>query len=412
VAKESLRSRQCEGELATTRRNRNLLAIGLAVGIVLAAIPEVLSRGEEDRPISWPRAEFFGVNAPLLRDYAMPERAESLDALAAGLGAAGVSWARVVFDQAVEQPAPGPINWFIPDRVVGALARHGVRTNALFIGTPPWVAGPSASLTPQCGPKAAPADEEAWSRFVGAAVVRYGRNGDFWKAHPEIRELPIETWEIGNEQNLRMFWCPRADPEAYASIYSASRAAALEADPRARVIIGGLAPTFSFPGPGDMTVGEFLRRMVEAEPELRGEIPAVGIHPYGSTVDLVMAAVRRFRQAMESAGLGTTPMLANEVGWYTSGPPGPLLKPDLERAQLITQVTLDARRTDCGLIGLGVHSWQTAQLNPENPEDWYGLADPFSGAPNESGRAYAAAIAAAGGSGAGSAGGRLSQLCG
>src|SRR5206468_6149716 len=97
-----------------------------------------------------------------------------------------------------EQRRPGQIDWSIPDRVVGTLALHGVRTDALFVGTPGWVTDLGTALG--CGPRAYPADVGAWSRFVGAAVARYGRDGSFWPEHPSIPRLPIETWEVGKDR--------------------------------------------------------------------------------------------------------------------------------------------------------------------------------------------------------------------
>jgi hypothetical protein len=377
-----------------------LLAVAV-VALAAALLLVVTSRHGGETPVSgrpppWivSKAEFFGVNAPLLREYASPQRSRALDALAASMAAEGVHWARVVFDQSVEQAVPGPIDWRIPDRVVGALTRHGVRTQALFIGTPQWEADPAARLF-RCGSRSAPGDVDAWARFLGAAVARYGRQGTFWQTYPQLKRLPIEVWEIGNEENTRLFWCPGADPKHYASVYAASRSAALAADPRAMVIVGGLAPVFSDAGSGDMTVSDFLRGMVGADHSLPDEIPAVAVHPYASTPSLVMHGVQLFREAMRTAGLGSTPMFANEFGWYTSGPPGPALASQSQRAQRIRDVVLAARRTNCGLVALGVHGWVTNQANPADPEDWYGLADPLTGVPNASGRAFGAAIAAA-----------------
>ncbi len=42
--------------------------------------------------------------------------------------------------------------------------------------------------------------------------------------------------------------------------------------------------------PLKMEVGEFLQRMLTAEPQLRGKIDAVGIHPYGLTASGVLHA--------------------------------------------------------------------------------------------------------------------------
>jgi polysaccharide biosynthesis protein PslG len=374
------------------------IAIGItaaliaAVGLVLAIANHEGERAPSGKAVWTPRS-FYGVNAPLLRNYATPQAARALDALAASMASAGVSWARVTIDPSVEQRTPGATSWQVPDAVVGALARHGVRVQALIYGTPGWMSDPDDYAN--CGLRAEPQNVGAWSRFVAAAVARYGRDGDFWSDHPELRPLPIETWEIANEENTHVFWCPEASPEKYAELYSASRSAALDADPEALVIVGGLAPAIDGAGPGDVTVGSFLRRMVEADPSLPGEIPGVAIHPYAQTVDQVTQTIGSFRDAMRRARLGDTPMLANEVGWYTSGTPGPLLTTQAERAARIRQLALTAQYTGCHLVALGIHSWMTAESDPANPEDWYGLANPITGSPNASGVAYGAAIHAA-----------------
>jgi hypothetical protein len=387
--------------------------VGLATGLALSAALVVSGCNTQSRPdlgrAIWTPRDFFGVNAPTLRDYTAPERRASLNALATSMSRAGVAWARVTFDQSVEERTPGNSNWLVPDAVVGALARQGVRAQALFYGTASWAASSGEFAT--CGLHAAPTDFGGWSGFVGAAVARYGRNGSFWRERPEIKPLPIETWEIGNEENTHLFWCPQANPEKYAQLYSASRSAALQADPQALIIVGGLAPSFDGAGPGDVSAPLFLRRMVEYEPSLAHEIPAVAVHPYAATAELVFQAIKRFREAMRQARLGDTPMIANELGWYTSGPPGSQFATQGARADRIRSVVLEAQHTNCDLVALGIHSWVTAQVNPVNPEDWYGLADPTTGAPNPSGREYGAAIHDAQGSAAGRTGGELAQLC-
>jgi hypothetical protein len=359
----------------------------------------------------WSGAGYFGTNAPLLRAYTRPDQTAALNALAGSMSAAGLSWARIVFDQAVEQRLQGETNWSIPDRVVGTLAAHGVRTEALFVGTAGWAATLPAALS--CGEFAYPADISAWSRFVGAAVERYGRGGTFWAEHPEITALPIETWEVGNEENLRMFWCPEADPRQYAEVYRASRLAAHSADDDAHVIVGGLAPAFAGTRPaGDLGVADFLKRMIDAEPALAHQIPAVAIHLYAPTAELVLLELRLYRQALAEAGLGRTPMIVNEIGWHTSGPHDSRFATEARRAALIRGITTVSRETNCNLVGFGVHGWVTAQADPGNAEDWYGLADPRTGAPNESGRAYAAGIAASDAHRTSQANGKLSHLCG
>jgi hypothetical protein len=392
-------------------------AVGAAVALTVLTI--LLSdggtdEGAADRPApgdTWSGSGFFGTNAPLLRAYTGPERTPALSALAASIAAARISWVRLVFDQAVEQRRPGETDWSVPDRVVGILALHGVRTQAVFVGT----AGRDASLPAAigCGPFAYPADVDAWSSFVGDSVERYGPGGAFWTEHPRLPSLPIETWEIGNEENLRIFWCPGANPEQYAEVFSASRAAAHSADDDAHVIVGGLAPTFAENvQPGNLNVADFLRRMIAAKPALADQIPAVGVHLYAPTAALAIRELRLYRQAMAEAGLAETPMIVNEAGWHTMGPHDSRYASEAARPELIGRITAASRRTSCNVVGFGIHTWVSAQADPGNPDDWYGLADPSTGVPNGGGRAYAAAIAADDRHDGTMAKGRLSHLCG
>jgi hypothetical protein len=193
-----------------------------------------------------------------------------------------------------------------------------------------------------------------------------------------------------------MFWCPAADPEQYAKVYRASRLAAHDADEDANVIVGGLAPTLTATASqGDMSAAEFLRRLVAADPVLAREIPAVAVHLYAPTARLVLLELRLYRQAMVGAGLRRTPIVVNELGWHTQGPHDSRYASAAERAALISSIVTFSRRTNCNVVAFGVHSWVTAQSDPANPEDWYGLADPSTGAPNEGGLAYSRAISAA-----------------
>jgi Divergent InlB B-repeat domain len=363
-----------------------LIGLLLTVTLVIAVGPRPAT-AQVHEPGTTP--EFFGVNAAFLRDYTQPAKAVTLESLATTMDSQGVDWARLTFDQAVEERTEGTFNWFIPDTMVAALARHGVRGAGSFIGTAGWATDPEHYW--DCGSRGWPYDIEAWSEWVAASAERYGTNGSFWAEHPELPYLPIETWEIGNESNSGIYWCPAANPEQYASVYSASAAAINEVDPEAEVIVAGLAPRFGWSTATDLDVPAFLSRMTAANPSLRQSIPAVGIHPYpihqGTSAE-ALSMVAQFRQAMRGAGMPTTPMIANEIGWYTEGAEGPLKATEEERADKIATVANQLWRTDCAVEGLAPYSWITLEQDTQNSEHWYGLADALTGVPHESGFAY------------------------
>jgi hypothetical protein len=333
--------------------------------------------------------DFFGVNGAMLRNFVNPDKASTLDGLAASMAGQGISWARLTFDQAVEERRQGAFNWYAPDTMVAALARHGVRGAASFVGTAPWAGDPAINGRCPWG-RGYPADLAGWSGWVAAAARRYGSNGTFWAAHPELPKLPIQRWEIGNEVNSGQFWCPGANPENYASVYSASADAIQAVDPAAKVLVAGLAPRFGPQSAGNLDVPSFLARMTGADPSLRGRIPEVAIHPYAADVQNVLTTIARYRRAMAAAGMPQTPMLVNEVGWYTGGGGGvPAWRAtEAQRVNLIAGVTNRLWRLNCGVSGMAPYSWITMEQNPADSEQWYGLADATTGRPHPSGLAY------------------------
>lgn len=383
-----------------------LIAVVATVAALAVAIVLVVGSDESGEE-GGPGPAFFGANAPLLRDYTTPDRLPVLRAHARVMAELGLGRARIVFGQEVEQRARGAAtDWSVPDAVVGALAAEGIRTDALITGTAAWAAAPDAAF---CGARAPPADVAAWARFAGEAATRYGSKGTFWREHPELERLPVETFEIGNEPNLALFWCPAADPEQYAAVLDAAATRVSAADPEATVAVGGLATLFDQAPEGDVAFEEFLRRMLATRPGLRERIDAVAIHPYGRTPSDILDAVASSRAALYAVGLGGTPLIANEVGWYTQGPSGPLLAPEGTRAALTAEVASVIDESDCGVEGFSVHAWLTAEQDPGNPSDWYGIADPESGEPRESASRYGDAIR---GEGSGALAGLASTLCG
>jgi polysaccharide biosynthesis protein PslG len=371
--------------VASSSDRRGLLAVLVAFVISFVAL---LSPGQASAYAPRTSPDFFGVNGAMLRNFVAPAQAATLDGLATSMAQQNISWARLTFDQANDEKQRGSFNWYTLDTMVAALARHGVRGAASFVGTAAWAADPSTSGKCPWG-MAYPADLGGWSDWVAAAARRYGPNGTFWAAHPELPKLPIQTWEVGNEVNSAQFWCPAANPEQYATVYSASLNAINAVDPSAKVIVAGLAPRFQQRTDVDLDVPSFLTRMAAADPSLRSRIPAVAIHPYASSVQGVLGMVAQFRQAMVAAGMPRTPMLVNEFGWHTNGSGMPSwAASEGQRARLIAGVTNRLWRSNCGVSGLAPYSWITMEQNPGDSEQWYGLADPTTGAPHPSGLAY------------------------
>jgi hypothetical protein len=370
--------------------------MAVALGTVLALAPGASTSPADAQTRVAPK-DFYGVNAPYLRNFVLPESASTLEGHARSMSEQNVDWARIIFGQNIDNRYPGQFNWYAPDKMVAALARNGVRAEGMLIGTAWWTA--KAEDFDACGWRSMPYHLDGWGEWAAASVRRFGPNGAFWNEHPELPKLPIKRWEIGNEANSKMFWCPKADPEQYAAVYSASLDAIKAVDPNAEVMVGGLAPRFGWTTAVDLDVPAFLKRMTAADPTLVDRIDSVGIHPYGQTPDEALYVVSQFREAMAEAGLEGTPMIANEIGWYTSGAEGPFKATEQERADNIATVASEFWRTDCGVEGLAPYSWITLQKVSESQEDWWGMTDLVTGDPLPSGLAYGEQIGVARGLG-------------
>jgi hypothetical protein len=276
------------------------------------------------------------------------------------------------------------------DDWVGALARHHLRWMPTVKGVPipVWAASPSA--TAECGTGSPPAGSGDYAALMRALARRYGRGGSFWSSHPQLPAEPITDYEVWNEPNFGRLWCPGPEPAKYARLYLAARAAVHSVDPRARVLVGGLASfrTDETGPPVKMSPPTFLSRAVRSVPRFADRIDVVAVHPYGADPEAVLGVLRWLRVTLDSVGLRDTPMLANELGWHTKGELGLAPVPEVQRAEYFSVLTPAMAQSQCGVIGIAAHTWVTPEQRLSLPEDWYGMADPLTGEPYPTAAAY------------------------
>jgi hypothetical protein len=226
----------------------------------------------------------------------------------------------------------------------------------------------------------APTRPDLYAQYAAALVARYGPGGEFWRANADLPRVPVTTVEIWNEPNLPLFWGGRPDPAAYADLFLGARAAVKRAGPGVRLMVGGL-------GEG---APEFLRAMYTARPALRGQVDAVGLHPYAQTPEGAIRAVAGLRQALDGLGERHVPIELTEAGWPTRGG-AEIVATEKERAQYLVRLAEDVAGSDCGVGSFLVYTWATPERRLHDSEDWFGLHD-RAGRPRLSGRAYAALV--------------------
>ncbi|HEY8810285.1 MAG TPA: hypothetical protein VIM28_09715 [Solirubrobacterales bacterium] len=253
------------------------------------------------------------------------------------------------------EPAPGEYNFRAVDRQVSAAAAAGIRVQPFVNGTPSWLAAEPAR--PPLGARAS----RAWSRFLRAVVRRYGSRGEFWTSQKS--RMPMRQWQVWNEPNFALFWRPWPSPAAYARLLRISARAIRAADPRAKIVLGGVAPVR-----GGIGIGVFLRRLFRL-PGVRHSFDIAAVHPYASSVPGVEYRLREARRAMVEASLGSRPLLVTEIGVASLGdyPSAFVEGPDGQAAFLKGAYTrLIEMRRRWRIAGIDWFTWQDAlQSDPQ-----------------------------------------------
>ena len=234
------------------------------------------------------------------------------------------------------------------DRAIGDATRLGLEVLPFVYGTPVWLSRDHARF-----PLGSKAGRAAWPRFVRALVNRYGPGGEFWRSRE--RRRPVRRWQIWNEPNFRLFWRPRPAPRQYAALLASATAAIRAIDPRAQIVLAGVAPVG-----GGLLPWVYLRRLYRL-PGVKRDFDAVALHPYGARIGVVAGQISLARQVMDEAGDSRTPILVTELGVASRGAIRSAfvkgLRGQAEFLQRSFALLLDRRR-DWGIAGVYWFTWR------------------------------------------------------
>ncbi len=212
-----------------------------------------------------------------------------------------------------EEPFLADPNWAGFDHEVELAAEAEIRVMPFLFSTPDWVSSQPIDL-----PVRDPWQRSAWTRFLRAAVERYGPEGEFWEEHEDLPFLPIHRWEIWNEENIVTF-ASRPNPVAFATLIRLAGRTLHRADPDSQVIVGGL---FGRPLqiPPNVASGDFLNRFYRAR-NVKRFFDGVALHPYVADARAMGTQIRNLRRIMRIHNDARTPFYVTELGWGSrSGP--------------------------------------------------------------------------------------------
>lgn len=259
-----------------------------------------------------------------------------------------VGTVRVAVDWSQVEPSPGSYDFDALDSEISMAADRGIDVLPFVYGTPAWI-----SADPMRSPMRSRQGRRAWPAFLRVLVQRYGPRGELWRGRG--RKRPIHRWQIWNEPNFRLFWHPHPSPVEYARLLASAARAIRRADPKAQIVLAGVAPV----GAG-LWPWVFLRRLYRV-PGVKGNFDVAAVHPYAAKLEEMDGQIRSARIVMSEAGDGSTPLLVSEVGVASWGTfPSPFVKGEAGQATFLGRAfrQLLAMRARWHLAGVDWFTWE------------------------------------------------------
>jgi polysaccharide biosynthesis protein PslG len=279
---------------APFRRRVTVLATVAALAVLLA-VPSAEAKG----------SGFFGLNYTFQKLHGKD---------VGKLKKSGSKTVRWTFFWPRIEHSSGQYDWSGTDKLVGDLASKGIRVVPVLFGTPNWL-----SKTTGDPPVDSKKARDAWQAFVRQAVSRYGPNGSYWTlqytaTHPAKAALPITTWQIWNEPNLKSHFSSKHAAGDYAKLLKLSHSAIRQQDPGASVMFAGM-PGYS----NDMNAWRFLDKVYEKH-GVKKAFDFAALHPYARNVNQMLGEVKRVRKVMSKNGDAHKPLWVTEIGWGSAKP--------------------------------------------------------------------------------------------
>jgi polysaccharide biosynthesis protein PslG len=332
--------------------------------VLLAALALALPAGDAAAARRHVPPGFLGVN---LNGPMLDPGVSAPNELAA-MTRAGVESVRLPVFWAPMQPSQdGPIDFSVSDRLIGAAAARGMRVLPTVLRAPDW-----AELVPGTPYNASPPrDPATYAAFLTALVHRYGPGGDYWRAHPRTRAVPVRAYQIWNEPGQTYYWTDQPFAPGYVRLLAAARTAIKAADGGAKVVLAGLNS-----GLGYLSWTDLGKVYAAGGGQLFDEAAQ---NPFSLRAANVVRSVRLFRGVMARHGDRRKPLLLTELSWpsakgMTTTRYGFEVS-EGDQAKRIREAIplLSGLRTQLHLGGIYWYTWLSPPLGSDQPFDYSGL---------------------------------------
>jgi hypothetical protein len=193
-----------------------------------------------------------------------------------------------------------PTTFKYTDAWVTMAAQRGLRIMPVLIYAPKWARRHSAA------PASPPKNRAEYANFARALVNRYGSSGSFWNENPSLPRMAIQRWQLWNEPQFKDFWRDDNWAPDYTKLVQRTYPAIHGADPKAKVVLGGLTNDS----------WKELAKVYEAGG--KGFFDIAAIHPFTQKPPGVVTILEKARKVMKDHGDGKRPLIVSETSWTSA----------------------------------------------------------------------------------------------
>jgi hypothetical protein len=308
-----------------------------------------------------PSRDFVGVTAEDVFWGDGTYRARNLEAQQA----LGIGLLRQTFDWSQIELSPGQYNLSYHDGYVLDAASHGITVLPVLFRAPAFHAGGSSGKA-ACPPRT----NTSMAAFAQALVRRYGPGGTLWAEHPSVAPLPIRSWQIWNEPNLRVYWCNKPSARRYVAMLRTVGTAIKRVDRRAQIVTAGLPDSKLS---GTVPQKRFIDQMYKAK--AAKYFDSLAINSYARDDRELGRMLRSIRRQMNARHDRRGRIWITEIGWGDRGPKHRYIVGEKGQATRIARslALIRKQRRKLRLRGVVYFCWRDAAPYAPDFKDMWGL---------------------------------------
>jgi hypothetical protein len=248
---------------------------------------------------------------------------------------------------------------------VASAAAHGITVLPILFRSPAFYA-----RTHPKGWACAPGSNIPFAAFARALVRRYGPRGTLWKERPGLRRLPLRSWQVWNEPNLRQYWCGRPNAKRYVAMLKAVGGAIKREDRGAELVTAGLPPSKLG---GAVRIGRYIRQLYAAG--AARHFDTLAINSYAKDHKELGALLRSIRGLTDRRGDRRARIWITELGWGDRGPRHRFIVGERGQASRISKslALIRKQRRRLRLRGVVYYSWRDGRPYAPAFKDGWGL---------------------------------------